>query len=371
MNKFFPISAPDISDLEKRYVAEAVESTWISSTGRFVDRFEDNFARLTGNRFCLSASNGTTALHLALLALGIKAGDEVIVPSFTYIASVNAIKYCGAVPVFADIETDSWCLSPVSIVQKISPRTKAILVVHLYGQPAEMEVIHKICKEHSLYLIEDAAEAIFAEYKNQSIGCLSDIAVFSFYGNKLISSGEGGAVVTNEEDLYLRAKLFRGQGMDPNKRYYFPIVGYNYRLTNVACAILCAQLERIKSIMANRWRIYYQYQEQLKHIPFIELQQILADRKRSPWLFTMIIRDNNTYSRDGLSEYLMRHKIETRPTFYPIHHMPPYLDEALDLELKNTLKIAYNGISLPTYSSLSDSDIRHICKHIENYFEMK
>lgn len=366
-NQFIPVSAPDISSLEKEYACEAIESTWISSTGKFVDRFENLFAAQTGNKYCLAASSGTTALHLALLALGIKEGDEVIVPSLTYIASVNAISYCGAKPVFVDVDRESWCISPSSVIKNISSKTKAVMSVHLYGQPAAMDELSVICKAHNLYLIEDAAEALFAKYQNQPVGSLSDIAIFSFYGNKLISSGEGGAVVTNNKILHERARLYRGQGMDPSARYYFPVIGYNYRLTNVSCAILCAQIERKDRIIEKRRRIYEEYNKRLEGNSHIELQKIYDNREVSPWLYTIIIHPSGRHSRDGLADHLKNNQIETRPIFYPIHHMPPYMANDLDPHLPNTLEIAYNGISLPTHSLLEPSDLSRICDSIADY----
>lgn len=370
MNKsFIPVSAPDISRLERDYASEAIESTWISSTGKFVNRFESAFSRLTGNKFCLTTSSGTTALHLALLALNIKEGDEVIVPSLTYIASVNAIRYCGAKPVFADVDKNSWCISTSSVEKNITPRTKAVIAVHLYGQPADMDELSEISRAHGLYLVEDAAEALFAEYKGKPIGSLSDIAIFSFYGNKLISSGEGGAVVTSREDLYERARLYRGQGMDPSRKYYFPVVGYNYRLTNVSCAILCAQLERKDEIIRKRRNIYATYNQRLECISQINIQKVFEDRTLSPWLYTITVQSSSRHDRDGLSKHLKSDLIETRPVFYPIHHMPPYMSTDLDQQLPNTLQISYNGISLPTHSSLDCSDLDRICNSITRYFD--
>jgi perosamine synthetase len=256
-----PVAAPSMTELEERYVLDAVRSTWIGPTGPYLDRFRQAFAQICKVSHAVPVSNGTVALHLALLALGVGPGDEVIVPSLTYIASVNAVAYCGAAPVFADIEADTWCLSPEAVAAAVTERTKAVVVVHLYGMPASMRELRAVADRHGLAIVEDAAEAPFAEYRGSPTGGLGDIATFSFFGNKIVSCGEGGAVTTDDDDLAARVELLRGQGMDPRRRYWFPEVGYNYRLTNVAAALLCAQLERRTDLLAARWHVYQRYQE--------------------------------------------------------------------------------------------------------------
>ena len=205
--------------------------------------------------------NGTVALHLALLAMGVGPGDEVLIPSLTYIASANAVRYVGAEPVFVDVDPKTWCINPNLLESNISPRSKGIIAVHLYGHPADMDAINQIAKRHGLWVVEDAAEAHLAQYKGRPTGSLAAIATFSFYGNKIFTSGEGGALTLDDPDLEERIRILRGQGVDPKRRYYFPIIGYNYRLTNVACAMLCGQLERRVNILERREWIYQQYLE--------------------------------------------------------------------------------------------------------------
>ena len=241
-----PVAAPDLTGNEESYVVEAIRSSWISSTGPFVQRFEKEFAALCGHAPAIGVANGTMALHLALLTLDLRPGDEVLVPSLTYIATANAVRYCGAEPVFVDVDPQTWCIDPKQLEARITRRTEGIIPVHLYGHPADMDAINHVAATHGLWVVEDAAEAHFARYKGRPTGSLARIGVFSFYGNKVLTSGEGGAITLDDPALEQRARLLKGQGVDPERRYFFPITGYNYRLTNLACAILCAQLERAR-----------------------------------------------------------------------------------------------------------------------------
>jgi perosamine synthetase len=258
------VSAPDLSGREAEYVLDAVRSSWISSTGPYVDRFEREFASIVGTRTTISVANGTVALHLAMLGHAVGPGDEVIVPSLTYIATANAVRYVGAEPVFVDVDPANWCLDPDKIEAAITPRTRGIIAVHLYGHPADMDRINGIAKRKGLWVVEDAAEAHGASYKGRPAGSLSSMATFSFYGNKILTSGEGGAVTLNDEALERRVRLLRGQGMDPARRYHFVEIGYNYRLTNVACAILCGQIEHMEQIVLRRREIFATYRAELE-----------------------------------------------------------------------------------------------------------
>ena len=236
----YPVYQPSIGKKEKQNVLECLESTWISSKGKFISQFENSFSEFIGVKHSVAVCNGTVALHVALLALGIGEGDEVIVPSFTYIASVNAIKYTAAKPVFIDSDFKTWQLDPTKIEENISGKTKAILVVHLYGQPCEMDTISAIAKKHNLFIIEDCAEAFGSLYNGKHVGTFGDISTFSFFGNKTITTGEGGMVVTNNSSLYEKSVHLKGQGLAKNREYYHDIIGYNYRMTNICAAIGCA-----------------------------------------------------------------------------------------------------------------------------------
>lgn len=353
-----PVSKPDLSGNEEKYVTDAIRSSWISSTGDFISRFEKEFANICEVPYAVSCCNGTTALHLALLALDVRPGDEVLVPALTYVAVANAVKYVGATPVLVDVHPTTWCIDAYQLEEKITPRTKGIIAVHLYGHPADMDAINKIAAIHGFWVIEDAAEAHFAQYKDQKVGGLARLSTFSFYGNKLITCGEGGAILTSDPQLDLRLRLLRGQGMDPEKRYYFPMVGYNFRLTNVAAAILCAQLEHKEVIWSQRQRIYSRYKENLSVLKDkVSFQPEASWAKITPWLFSILV---DTY-RFRVSDALSSAGIDTRPFFIPLNQLPMYKTEE---KFPVSEKLAREGLNLPTYSSLSNEEIDKICEII-------
>lgn len=359
-----PVAIPDLSGNEERYVQEAVKSTWISSTGAFLDRFEREFAAACQTDNCLAVTNGTVALHLALLALDVQPGDEVIVPSLTYIATANAVRYTGATPVFVDVDPTTWCIDPARLEDAITPRTKGIIVVHLYGHPADMDPINKTAADHGLWVVEDAAEAHLAEYKGRRVGSLSRIATFSFFGNKVFTSGEGGALTMSDETLLARMRTFRDQGRDPNRRYIHPVVGYNYGLTNVSAAILCAQIERADEILKRRSAIFEKYETHLKGLPGIGFQPVASWAKLTPWLFCITI-DPAEFgaTRDQLAEHLRENGVDTRPFFPVLHRQVPYQEifAAQNGYLPQSEHLSAVGLNLPTYTSLADEQIEAIC----------
>lgn len=358
-----PVAAPDLTGNEEKFVSDALRSSWISSTGPYIGRFEREFAVLCGTQKAISVSNGTVALHLALLTLEVGEGDEVILPSLTYIATANAVRYVGATPVFVDVDPSSWCVDPEKVRAAVTSRTKGIIAVHLYGHPADMDELNKIASDFSLWVIEDAAEAPLATYKGRPVGGLGTIGTFSFYGNKIVTCGEGGAITLSSGHYDQRARLLRGQGMDPNRRYYFPIVGYNFRLTNLACAILCAQLERVEQIVQRRREIYSLYRELLGGISGLHLQPNAAWAVVSPWLFCLTIeRDAFGRPRDEVMSGLAEASIETRPFFMPLHMMPPYVDARCAGSLDVTERLGATGINLPTYNGMSNEDVKTVCR---------
>jgi len=364
---FIPVAAPDLSGHEETYVVQAIRSSWISSTGPFVQRFESEFAKLCGTRASLGVCNGTVALHLALLGLDVRPGDEVLVPSLTYIATANAVRYVGAEPVFVDVDPTTWCIDPKLLEASITPRTKGIIAVHLYGHPADMDAINHLAAVHGLWVVEDAAESHRARYKGRTVGGLSQVATFSFYGNKILTSGEGGALTVNDRQLELRLRTLRGQGVDPLRRYYFPVTGYNFRLTNIACALLCAQMERCDAILSRRNAIFARYDALLQGIPGIGLQPVAEWAERAPWLYSITV-DEKAYgrSRDELMALLEQNKVETRPFFIALHRLPPFREEsrrrAENLPVTDILSAA--GLNLPTYSALTDNDQERIASVI-------
>ena len=362
-----PVAAPDLSDREEQNVLEAIRSSWISSTGAFIDQFEGEFAALCDTKGALSVCNGTVALHLALLGLDVRSGDEVLVPSLTYIATANAVRYVGAEPVFIDVDSKTWCIDPKLLEASITRRTKGIIAVHLYGHPADMDAINHVAAVHGLWVVEDAAEAHFARYKNRPTGGLADLGIFSFYGNKIITCGEGGAVTVNHKRLEVRLRTLRGQGMDPQRRYYFPVTGYNFRLTNVAAALLCAQLQRREEILMSRKRVFTAYEELLAGIPGIGFQPIAPWAERARWLFSITVAASEYgRSRDELMELLAEKGVETRPFFLALHKLPPFREESQRRGevLPHTDALSESGMNLPTFSALTDSQLEYVANTI-------
>jgi perosamine synthetase len=362
-----PVASPDLGGSEERYVVDAIRSSWISSTGPYVERFESEFASFCESRVSISVANGTVALHLALLALDVSPGDEVIVPSLTYVATANAVRYVGADPVFVDVDPDTWCLDPGAVAEAITPRTRGIIAVHLYGHPADMDAVNAIAHRHDLWVVEDAAEAHGARYKGRPTGNLGTVGTFSFYGNKILTSGEGGALTVTDEELERRIRLYRGQGMDPRRRYFFPVIGYNYRLTNVACAILCAQLERWPEISERRGRVFAKYRELLSAVDGIGLQPAAEWATPAPWLFCITVDEGRFgVSRDQLAAALEAAAIETRPFFFPLHRLPPYEHgPGAGRPLPVTDHLAQTGMNLPTFSRMTESDVERVVSAIQ------
>ncbi|KAA3616677.1 MAG: DegT/DnrJ/EryC1/StrS family aminotransferase [Calditrichaeota bacterium] len=359
----YPVYQPTFSEKEKEYVNECLDSTWISSKGKFISLFEEHFARFNGVKYSAAVTNGTVALHLALIALGIGEGDEVIVPTLTYIASVNAIAYTGATPVFVDSLSDTWQMNPIDIKKNITHKTKAILAVHLYGHPCEMDSIVKIAKENDLFLVEDCAEAIGTKYKGTLVGTFGDIGTYSFFGNKTITTGEGGMVITNDETLHSRMVHYKGQGLAKYREYWHDVIGYNYRMTNICAAIGLAQLEKIQSVLNKKRAIANWYKEYLTHIP-VNFHEEIGEVYHSYWMCSILV--NEPKLRDSLRQYLMDRKIETRPVFYPVHTMPMYASKYQ--KHGNAEDLGWRGINLPSYPDLGKADVKYICQQIENYF---
>ena len=360
-----PVAHPVLSGNERRYVDECIDTAWISSVGRFIQAFETEFARYISTPHALSCCNGTVALHLALLGIGCGPGDEVIVPTLTYIASANAVTYCGATPVFVDVDPRTFNLDPVQVESRITPRTKAIMAVHLYGHPADMDPLAELAARHDLALIEDAAESHGALYKGRKTGSIGEVGVFSFFGNKIVTTGEGGMLTTANADLAMRMKLLRGQGMDLQRRYWFPIVGYNYRMTNIEAAIGLAQLERIDEHLAARQRVRRWYDERLRDLSdLIQLPIEEPWAKHSFWMYTIILSDAVVagITRDEFMARLDADGIETRPVFYPMHVLPPYLDPAARFPVAD--RLAAQGVNLPTHGMLTEDDVDYIVSRI-------
>jgi perosamine synthetase len=362
----YPVYQPSLTGNEKKYVNECLDSTWISSKGKFVSEFEQFFKSHIGVRHASTVSNGTVALHLALIVLGIGPDAEVIVPTLTYIASVNAIAYTGATPVFCDSLKNTWQMDPDDVRRNITPRTKAIMAVHLYGQPCEMDELLKIAREHNLFLVEDCAEAFGSLYKGRHVGTFGDVSTFSFFGNKTITTGEGGMVVTNDETLHDRVVHYKGQGLAKHREYWHDVIGYNYRMTNICAAIGLAQLEQASYFIAKKRQIAGWYKRGFKNIP-VEFHDEIGDVVHSYWMCSILVPD--AADRDPLRDMLRDHGIETRPVFYPVHSMPMYAQRFQRLPIAES--IAWRGINLPSYPSLEEKSVTEICAVIAAYFHVK
>lgn len=358
-----PVYQPTLTGNEKKYVDDCIETSWISSKGKYNDMFSKMFSNYIGTQYGTTVVNGTLALHLALLALGIGEGDEVILPSLTYIASANAVRYTGAKVVFADSKEDSWQLDPNDIEHRITDRTKAIMPVHLYGHPCDMDSIIELAKKHHLFVIEDCAEAIGSEYKGRKVGTFGDIAAFSFFGNKTITCGEGGMIVTNDKTLYERAIHIKGQGLAAHREYWHDIIGYNYRMTNIAAAIGVAQLEQVESFVNRKIQIANMYKEKVSGLP-IRVHEAIGDVKHTYWMVSIVCEYLD--DRDKLRDFLKKGGVETRPTFYPIHTMPMYSEKYQRLPIAE--KLGWSGMNLPSYPSLKDEEVYYVCDLIRKFF---
>jgi len=353
------VSEPLFAGNEKKYLLECVETGWVSANGRFVAEFEQRFAEFCGAEYAVSFANGTVSLHLATLMSDVGDGDEVIMPTLTYIATANAVRYCGGKPVFVDSDPVTWNIDASQIEKKITSRTKAIMPVHLYGCPCDMKKINEIAQKYGLIVIEDAAEAHGASFSGQKVGTLSKVGSFSFFGNKIMTSGEGGMLVTDDLALYEKIKLYKSQGMDPSRRYWHTVVGYNYRMTNMQAAIGLAQLEQVDDRIADRRRIRRLYEKYLGHLrDAIQFQGEQNGAESVYWMTTIVLTENAKASRAEVMQRMEEANIETRPIFYPMHIMPPYFEA--DGHYPVAEYSGERGICLPSHSRLTEEMISYV-----------
>jgi len=359
-----PIYRPDLSGNEKRYLRQCVDTGWISSKGEFVSRFERAFATYLGIPHCVSVCNGTAALQTALAALGIGPGDEVIVPTLTYIASANAVCAVGARPVFVDSLPDTWQMDPDDVRRKISERTRAIMAVHLYGGACQMDKLITLAREHRLFLLEDCAEAFGSTYDGAYAGTFGDIAAFSFYGNKTISTGEGGMVATSSPELHERAWKYKSQGVSRKREYWHESLGFNFRMTNLCAAIGLAQVERADWLLAEKRKIAVWYREHLEDTP-VQMQTEPENVHHSYWLVSILCPQADSVGpmRDALATA----GVETRPVFLPAHSMPIYTDGQQRFPIAED--IAIRGLSLPSWPGLEEKDITFITDVIKRFHD--
>ena len=373
MEKFIPVCEPMLAGNELKYVTDAVSTGWISSSGKYVTEFENKFAEYCECKYGVAVCNGTIALHLALVSLGIGKGDEVILPTFTMIASAFAVCYTGATPVFVDADKDTFNIDVKKIEEKISPRTKAIMPVHIFGKLCDMDAICAIAKKYNLYVVEDAAEAHGAQYKGKKAGSFSDIAAFSFFANKNITTGEGGMVVTNDEEIYKRAKYFKNVcfPITGGRNYTHDDIGYNYRMSNVVAAIGLAQVERADDYREMRIRNHKLYREQLLQIPGITMQSLPADNCIDVcWMNTIVLDpDKYHHTKDETIAYLKSNGIDTRLLFNGMHHQKSMKDFGCDCfgDYPVSDWLTKNGFYLPSASSLRKEDIDYVCQMLKSY----
>ncbi|ODT12466.1 MAG: perosamine synthetase [Kaistia sp. SCN 65-12] len=357
-----PVYRPYLRGNIRSYVNECLETGWISSRGEFIARFEKAFADFVGVDEATSVSNGTVAIHLALEALGIGPGDEVIVPSFTYIASVNTILQTGATPVYVDSLIETLQVDPAAIKAAITPRTKAVMVVHLYGHPCDMDAIVPICREQSLLLIEDCAEAFGTLWKGKHVGTFGDVATFSFFGNKTITTGEGGMVLARDPAVLARCRHLKSQGVSPTREYWHDALAYNYRMTNIQAAIGLAQIELADEILQKKQALAAAYQRGLMGLP-LRFHAPVGDVVHSYWMCSIIL--NHAIHRDGLRTTLKQAGVETRPFFPPAHLMP---HSSAAGHFPNAQTLSESGINLPSFPEMSANEVATVCATIESFF---
>lgn len=358
-----PVNEPLIAPEAKRNVLDAVESGWISSAGSFIPRFEEEFARILGVKHGIAVMNGTAALHLALVSLGIDPGDEVIVPDFTMIATVNAVLYCGAHPVFVDVDRGTFCMDPEQVAAKITPRTKAILPVHIYGHSADMDPLLELARKHGLAVIEDAAEVHGATYKGRPCGSIGTINCFSFYANKLITTGEGGMVVTDDDSLAAHTRSLRDLAHSPGKRFWHTELGYNYRMTNLQAALGVGHLPHLPEYVAKKQWMGKRYGEELAGIRGLRLPVTKPWATNVYWMYAVLVTDDFGMSKDELRARLLEKGVDTRDFFYPCHTQPFLADhpQARD-SFPVTEDIAARGFYLPSGLALTEEQLTYVCE---------
>lgn len=361
-----PLDWPNIGEAEKRHVMAALESGYVSSAGPLVQEFERRFAAYLGIRYAVATVNGTAALNLALRILNIGPGHEVIVPALTFVATVNPIIYVGATPVVVDVDPFTWNLDPGAVARAVTEKTKAIIPVHLYGNPADMDALLQIAREHNLYVIEDATEALGATYKGQMVGTLGHIGIFSFNGNKIITTGGGGMLVTNDPQLARRARILVNQGRDPEEtEYSHEEIGYNYRLTNLQAALGLAQLERLPEFLATKRQNAAIYRKELGDVEGLHWQRETSGAQSNWWLFSVWI-DENKFGEDrhSVMQRLKSRGIQVRPLFKPIPEQPCYADFSFT-PCPVASRIYGGGLSLPSASFLPADEILYVCSALK------
>jgi perosamine synthetase len=365
-----PVAEPDISSLEIDYVTQAVKSGWVSSLGEYLDTFELEVARFAGVPHAFAVSNGTAALFMSLKAAGVGPGDEVIVPSLTFVATAASVLHVGATPVFVDCNELDGTMCPLAVEQAVTPRTRAVIPVHLYGVPAPMNEIIRIADAHRIVVIEDCAQAHGAKFEGKTVGSIGDLGTFSFYGNKLITTGEGGAIVSRHEEYNERIMMLRDHAMDPDRRYWHTEVGYNFRMTNLQAALGVAQLIRFQELREAKKRLYNWYERHLESVSgLLSLNPNSGSGTAEIWVINLVLNRAAKTSTQAIAAALAELSIDTRPYFNPIHHMPPYKQfRSHNAEggerLRQTESLAERGLTLPSSTKVTSEQVERICNVI-------
>jgi len=357
-----PVCEPYLGGRETEYVLDCLNTNWISSTGKYLAQFEQSFARYCGSQHGIATTSGTTALHLAVAAAGLGPGDEVIMPTFTIAATVFAALYAGATPVLVDVEPDTWTMRVDEVAAKAGPRTRAILPVHMYGHPCDMDPLRQLAEHNRLLILEDAAEVHGAEYKGRKCGSLGDAACFSFYANKIVSTGEGGMVVTNDDAFAERCRSLKNLGFNRDRRFLHDAVGFNYRMTNIQAAIGLAQLEKVDEYVASRRRHAARYTALLQNVEGLRLPVERPWARNVYWMYGVIVEDAFGCSRDDLMRGLAERGVETRTFFIPMHEQPVFQQRGLfrNESYPVASDIGRRGLYLPSSTGLADEEIAYV-----------
>jgi perosamine synthetase len=362
--RIIPVCEPTLNGNEAEYVLDCIESNWISSAGKYIPRFEEDFAEACGTRYGVACVNGTVALHLALATLGIGPGDEVILPTFTMIATINAVTYTGATPVLVDSEPVTWNMDLNQVADKITSRTRVVMPVHTYGHPVDMDPLLELAERHGLYIIEDAAEAHGAEYKGRRAGSLGHAGCFSFYANKVITTGEGGMITTDDPDIAQLASHLRDHAFSDERHFWHKYLGFNYRMTNLQAAVGLAQTEQMESFVRARRANAARYTAALQSIPGIVTPPEADWAKSVFWMYSILVEDEFGMTRDQLRAYLAEHGIETRTFFIPMHLQPIYYQAFKGQRYPVSEMLCQRGFYLPSASSLTPREIDYITEMV-------
>lgn len=367
-NIMIPVNQPLFISDEERYLAECIKTGWVSSEGPFVKKFEENFSFYVGKKYGIAVSSGTAALEVAVGAIGLKPGDEIIMPTFTIMSCASAVLAYGGMPVFVDSESETWNMDISKIEEKITEKTKAIMPVHIYGHSCDMDPILKIAKKYNLLIIEDAAEVHGGEYKGKKCGSFGDISCFSFYANKIITTGEGGMVLTDNEQYVERAKMLRNLGFGKEKeRFQYQELARNYRLTNLQAALGVAQLKNINKLIEIKRNNAQKYTERLKDIKELQLPTEKDWAKNVYWMYGIVLDESTGFTAENFARSLAQAGVATRPFFYPLHLQPVL--KKLNIKPRGEYpiaeRIAKQGLYLPSGLGLKNNQIDVICNRIK------